>query len=615
MVEQIRRPIVLVAVAIGVALALVATLREAHAFSPTQQLPDLVADPPNEVSISVSKETPTGEPAEAKLLLRFNGYVHNKGPGALDFRGKREAPTDPKDLASPPMQVFQRVYEYETTEGPPPTSEETPHSEEPSSGKMEYVQADGHNHWHLQHVAAYSLWNAQQTAEVAPSQKVGFCLEDSEHVENIGPEQGVYVDYGPHPREFCRQYHPEATEVFEGISEGWRDVYDADLAFQWVDVSNVLPGEYRLRAEVNPEHFIREAPGPKPPAYAAKPTVVPGFDAQAQTRNVEVDQSVAVILTSQRWSGIEPFEQPSTTPSYTIVTPPTHGTLGVVNGDQVTYVPSNGYSGTDSFTFEAKDPTSSFPLSPAVATVSIYVGNNPPPPSVAIEGAPASMIAGTSVQLSAVVGNDTPTVDWSATEGTITTGGLYTAPLTPPASKFVTVTAKSPDGGHDQRTIEILPNTPPQPKPEVPLQSPLAPAVTSLPPTTTPPTSPPPTTPHPGVLSGPLSTPGAMLIGRKLYMTALAKQTGRLRLTALIRARRIGSCVTRVDGHQSFTCAVTIPRGISLHAPISVWATLRVGRRLLQTVRRATPVPTAMHTMSDVSWSDARQAWRYYCGM
>jgi len=44
-------------------------------------------------------------------------------------------------------------------------------------------------------------------------------------------------------------------------------------------------------------------------------------------------------------------------------------------------------------------------------------------PGVMIEGAPASITAGTSVQLSALVVNDPPTVAWRASAGSITPGG------------------------------------------------------------------------------------------------------------------------------------------------------------------------------------------------
>ncbi|MFI5005321.1 MAG: lysyl oxidase family protein [Solirubrobacterales bacterium] len=605
-------------------LALAGVTRPAHAAGAEPLLPNLVADPPDNVSLATDSSTGSN-----RLLLRFNGYVHNKGPGAVDFRGSREKPKVSKaveeeverarekaeslpqkveeELATPPMKVFQRLFTTNTEE----TNIERPHVEEPSAGEMIYVSADGHHHWHLQRVAKYSLWNGAKTAEAAPAAKVGFCLEDSQHVEPIGPEKAVYADNVAPFRAFCQQYRPNATSLFEGISPGWRDVYSHELAFQWVDVSSVLPGEYWLREDVNPLGVIRETGGANAPAYATSPTIVPGFDALAQTTGTQTGEARTVTLQVKAWND-------SVTPKYTIVSQPLHGKLGAVNGNQVTYTPNAGYVGADSFTFSAADPNSEFPKSPAVATVSIEVtaatprvllagdatstytvgdqttagreeafqftasstgtveemqfrtnglantgvtgvvlgvfadsagkpgevlgqatvwgelpvnswikatglsaavvsgtkywlvllplgeaakklhynvavaaggaGNveskagglsaltaestwetyNQGPvgfqalgrtaqASVTIEGAPARMTAGTSVQLSAKVLNDSPTVTWKASAGSITTGGLYTAPAEPPAGGTAVVTATSSKGAHDQRTIEITP--------------------------------------------------------------------------------------------------------------------------------------------------------------
>lgn len=590
MLHRLPRPLLATAMAVAIALALAMTLRDARASSPTRELPDVVADSPDNISLAVSEETPTGGQMAPELLLRFNGYVHNIGPGALDFRGSRSTP-DPQEPASPPMNVFQRVYNSDGT-----------YSEEPSSAQMIYVNADGHHHWHLQHIAYYSLWNGDKSAEVAPAQKVGFCLEDSQRMEETGPEKAVYSDEAGAPfgsREFCRQYQPEATDVYEGISEGWRDVYESNLAFQWVDLSNVAPGEYWLRAEADPEHFIQEAPGPKPPAYAEQATVVPGFDATAQSDFVETNHPLTVQLTSKKWEGAEYDEQPSSDPAYEIVTPPTHGTLGPIEGDQVQYTPAAGYRGSDSFTFAARDPKSAFPQSPSVASVAIDVDEHKP--SVAIEGAPASMTGGTSVRLSALVQNDQDEVKWSSSFPMIAASGAmtatYTAPSTPPPGGFVTVTAESPNGGRDQRTIEIRPYVAPVAKPEVP----------------------PATTPTPGKSAvtsvSPLSKPTAMLIGRKLYVTATAELAGRLRLTAIAHGRRLGSCVARVRRRQAFTCTITLPRGVSAKAGVGLWATLRVGDRLIQTVRRPARVPSAMKAMVAASRRGIQAAWRYLCGV
>jgi hypothetical protein len=366
------------ALALVFVAALAATGGRAGAAEPL--LPDLVADPPDNVSLAVDSSTGVN-----RLLLRFNGYVHNKGPGALDFRGSREKPkVSPQveaeverarekheslpqkveeELAVPPMKVFQRLF----TTGAEETNIERPHVDEPSAGEIIYVNADGHHHWHLQRVARYSLWNAAKTAEVAPAMKVGFCLEDSQHVEpSVGPSTPVYADNVAPFRDFCQQFRPNATSLFEGISPGWRDVYSHELAFQWVDVSNVLPGEYWLREDVNPLHVVKETGGAKAPAYATTPTIVPGFDAIAQSIATQTGEARTVALGARTWND-------TAVPRFTIVSQPLHGKLSAVSGNQVTYTPNAGYVGPDTFTFSAADPNSQFPLSPAVATVSLEV--------------------------------------------------------------------------------------------------------------------------------------------------------------------------------------------------------------------------------------------------
>src|SRR5207244_2826510 len=77
-------------------------------------------------------------------------------------------------------------------------------------------------------------------------------------------------------------------------------------------------------------------------------------------------------------------------------------------------------------------------------------------PSVTIEGAPASMTAGTSVQLTAHVVNDSPTVTWKASAGSITTGGLYTAPSEPPPGGSALITATTSKGAQATVSIEVL---------------------------------------------------------------------------------------------------------------------------------------------------------------
>jgi hypothetical protein len=639
---QTRRPLIWLCLAVtllsGVLLA--GAMRNAFGAGSEPLLPNLVADPPDNISLATDSSTGT-----TRLLLRFNGYVHNTGPGALDFRGSREAPKVSKkveeevehareheesplpqkteeELASPPMKVTQRL--FTTNAGNSQESEkylERPHIEESSGGEMIYVNADGHHHWHLQKVAKYSLWNSTKTAEFAPAQKVGFCLEDSEHVEKEkGPATAVYSDEAPPYRDFCQQYRPNATSVYEGISPGWRDLYRSDLAFQWVDVSNVLPGEYWLREDVNPLGVVKEEPGENQPAYAKTPTIIPGFDALPKTATTEADLPVAVTLESRSW-------EDSTKPVYTIVSEPEHGTLsGIEVGDRVTYTPTPGYSGPDSFTFAAADPNSQFPQSPAIATVSIVVGEGQLSPSVAIGGAPADMVAGTNVQLSASVSNDSPVVTWSASAGTITSSGLYTAPAVPPPGGTVTVVVRTAKGAHDQRTIEIKPALPPQPAPEAPAPTTPPPTVPQpapgapLPTTPSGPGSPPPAgsvssaPPSSSVSLPSVSRPRAMLVGRKLIMTTYVTKAGHIRLSAYLGHRRLGTCTSRTPAKRTFTCQVTLGSKVSLRARISVWASLRIGRRILQSLRPAAQIAQMkMAGASALVHSEGGSSAQFWC--
>jgi hypothetical protein len=670
-IRYVHRPWVWLAVALLIGAVVFGVIRQARASGPSGSLPNLVATAPEEVEFETSDNDGdlSKTPEAARLLLRFNGYLHNDGSGALDMRGSRVAPQvsqaaeeeieqrekelqeadegkrpeEPQELSekteqeltSPRMDVFQRLYTEERKPPAPPgqTKEsiekhdreneeylERKHEEMASNAEMLFVNADGHHHWHLQHVAEYSLWNATRTGKVAPAQKVGFCLEDSEHVQDaehgvpeVGPEAPVYSDGVAPYRDFCQRYKPYTTHVYEGISPGWRDDYSYQLGFQWVDVSDVLPGEYWLREEVNPERNILEEGKGEKIAYATKPTIVPGFDALSQTVGTIVGRPVTITAASTRWQG---EGESLGEPGYTIVSGPRHGTLEPISGtDEAIYTPEVGYSGPDSFTFSASDPSSEFPRNPEVATVAIEVGAAP---SVAISGAPAKMYAGSSVQLSAVTDDDSE-VTWSASAGSITSGGLYTAPVEPPVGGAVLITARSAKGTEDQIMVIIEPVPAVRDESVAPLPS--APGASSPPtPGVTPPMPPGKSSFHPPILD----RSEAMLIGRQLIMTTRVSRAGSVRLSAYVGHRRLGTCAARTAGDRSFTCRLTLGKRLRLDARIAIVASLRIGRRVLRSARPAALVPQMKMSMNMGSPSTKRvmqalghdaSSWRsWWCG-
>lgn len=577
----------------GAALAL--TAREAGA---AELLPDLVADPPAAVSLSV--DSAVGHPA---LLLRFDGYVHNAGRGALDFRGTRATWRN-----NTPMQSFQRIFR----------TEDSNWTDEASPAELIFSNADGHNHWHLQDTAKYSLWNAARTAEAAPAQKVGFCLMDSEHVDPWGPSRPVYADDVAPYRNFCQQNQPEALELFEGVSAGWRDLYDAGLAFQWVDASTVLPGSYWLREDVDPLDRIRESNEVNAPAWAAQQTTIPGYNAQPAAAATPLDTAVEIDWPVQRWGS------PAGAATRTVVDQPAHGTLSAFDGGDVTYTPDPGWEGTDSFAFSARDAASAYPTSPAVATVTVTVGDAAPAPAVFISGAPDTMIAGTSVQLTAAVEHDAPGVTWSADAGSIDAAGLFVAPPTPPAGGTVTIGARSAAGAVATRTIAILPvpDSEPRPEPEpepepdpdpVPVLDPpvRAPTGTTTPTPPTPPTPTTPTKPPAPRLSG----FGLLRIGQQLTTTTRPNVGGRVRISIYAGTRRLRECVARVPANRTVACRVTLPRSVGARTKISIVAGLRSGSQLTRRVRRAAPIaPMRMRRRAIKAGAmDPAYARRFWC--
>jgi hypothetical protein len=96
-----------------------------------------------------------------------------------------------------------------------------------------------HGHYHFEEFADYELVDTNGNS-VASGHKVGFCLED------------------------VRQWSPTASPSakyncgYQGIQSGWADVYAAGLPCQYIDITDVLPGNYTLRMTVNPAGLIAE---------------------------------------------------------------------------------------------------------------------------------------------------------------------------------------------------------------------------------------------------------------------------------------------------------------------------------------------------------------------
>ncbi len=540
--------------AVATALAALLVAATASGGPGADALPDIVPDAPNGAYLQTYTEG-----GSSRLLLRFNGYVHNDGAGPLELRGTG-------NNGGVMSSVVQRIYAAGGGS-----------HDVASAGSMLYETGDGHGHFHLRSAMQYGLFELTRTTLVAPAMKVGFCLLDTERISGSAPRG--YPEGG-----FCERFNPGAPTVVMGVSPGWRDVYDAGLAFQWVDVSEVVPGRYLLAASADPQGAMTESnEGNNGWTFAGFQSIVPGYVARSSSASAVAGSPTTITLTA------DSFGQPGTA-RWKVVSAPGLGTLDRQVGfsfdePTVVYTPRAGVSGTDSFRIQAADSTSAFPRVPTQATITVTV--NGPGPSVSISGAPASLATGTGAQLTATVTGDPPSVTWSvdgvtggnAASGTVTQSGLYTAPATVPAAGRVTIRAASANAAA-QVTIGIEAPSPPAPAPTpvTPPPPPPPPAQIVLPGATpTVVTKAPPVT---GSKLNPLTVPALSARGRLLLVALKSARAGTLRFTVLRGSKALGRCMVRTPVGRSVTCSVKLARGLALQG-IRVQIGLRVGGKLV----------------------------------
>ena len=351
-------------------------------------LPDLVSCQ-HDYSVAEVVVAPDGTELHA---LRFAGFVTNLGDGPLDLKGNPQL-ADDADLTS--HDLWQRAL---TVDGDWVNLTKPP---------IKFERVDGHGHFHLRGIVEYSLWDTSGTVEIRSGAKVGFCLLDvAERPDlhpNPGPERYKLSDPDIH---FCKSGRPGAKNLRMGISEGWQDIYSFAAPFQWIDVSNVRPGYYRVGQRVDPDNVIVESDETNNGlALSQRLHVVPGYVARPETVMLEPDATVRFKLSADEYFDDTNFEDGSPrTRAHRIVTQPSHGSLDVgdtvtviVDGathqvftdEWVTYTPDPGYTGADSFTFVALDESlPRYPINPVVAKVTLdIIGLDA---TVTIDNAPAA---------------------------------------------------------------------------------------------------------------------------------------------------------------------------------------------------------------------------------
>jgi hypothetical protein len=169
-------------------------------------------------------------------LLRFTTESVNIGAGPLELRGSRP------DTSTPTMSVVQRIYD------------DNGGFRNVSVPSFMFWAGDGHNHWHVNDFVSTELDRTDNGVKVGTGAKQGFCLSDSAAFDRSlpgAPDSKVYKG--------CVMGGQTSKAVTMGISVGWGDRYAYTLAFQWIDITGLTPGRYKLIGTVDAQNYYLES--------------------------------------------------------------------------------------------------------------------------------------------------------------------------------------------------------------------------------------------------------------------------------------------------------------------------------------------------------------------
>jgi hypothetical protein len=232
MVHAVKRVLVLVAAASFLVAALQSPASALPAGDP--HYPDLVTKSPWGLRLVVEK-------GSASRRLFFANTIGNVGDGPLELRGENDAATGTTN-------AFQEIYTHLDATSPKGTTQMTLVS---SSLVGTFVFHPAHNHWHMADFARYELRSIDGDGSTGPvvaaTDKVSFCMIDTDVFDS------TLAHFGMGFKHACGQ------DARQGLKVGMGDTYSSSLSDQFIDISTVADGTYRLVSAADPN--VPDRPG------------------------------------------------------------------------------------------------------------------------------------------------------------------------------------------------------------------------------------------------------------------------------------------------------------------------------------------------------------------
>jgi hypothetical protein len=117
-----------------------------------------------------------------------------------------------------------------------------------------FYSGDGHNHRHLRDLLTMELAPRDNTTNVVGRiAKIGYCFYDNVRYRLSLPGAPQSVFYRSSS---CG--NSSSTSIRMGLSVGWGDRYPWDIAYQYIDITRLAPGNYRLTVTADKQGWFRE---------------------------------------------------------------------------------------------------------------------------------------------------------------------------------------------------------------------------------------------------------------------------------------------------------------------------------------------------------------------